>query len=67
MPGLAIVDVLCDLLLAEHIGIDTFLITVSSMDQHGYFTLGTGNDYSSKVARAARHLIVEANSAACTS
>jgi itaconate CoA-transferase len=48
-------------LLAEHIGIDTFLITVSPMDQHGYFTLGTGNDYSSKVARAARHLIVEAN------
>jgi itaconate CoA-transferase len=48
-------------ILAEHIGIDTFLITVSPMDQHGYFTLGTGNDYSSKVARAARHLIVEAN------
>src|SRR5271155_4941895 len=48
-------------LLAEHIGIDTFLVTVSPMDQHGYFTLGTGNDYSSKVARAAKHLIVEAN------
>jgi itaconate CoA-transferase len=48
-------------LLTEHIGIDTFLVTVSPMDRHGYFTLGTGNDYSSKVARAAKHLIVEVN------
>jgi itaconate CoA-transferase len=48
-------------ILTEHIGIDTFLVTVSPMDRHGYFTLGTGNDYSSKVARAARHLIVEVN------
>ena len=48
-------------LLTEHIGIDTFLVTVSPMDRHGYFTLGTGNDYCSKVARAARHLIVEVN------
>ena len=48
-------------ILTEHIGIDTFLITVSPMDRHGYFTLGTGNDYSSKVARAAKHLIVEVN------
>jgi itaconate CoA-transferase len=48
-------------LLTEHVGIDTFLMTVSPMDRHGYFSLGTGNDYSSKVARAARHLIVEVN------
>jgi itaconate CoA-transferase len=48
-------------LLTEHIGIDTFLVTVSPMDRHGFFTLGTGNDYSSKVARAAKHLIVEVN------
>jgi itaconate CoA-transferase len=47
--------------LTEHVGIDTFLVTVSPMDRHGYFTFGTGNDYSSKVARAARHLIVEVN------
>jgi itaconate CoA-transferase len=47
--------------LTEHIGIDTFLVTVSPMDRHGYFTFGTGNDYSSKVARAAKHLIVEVN------
>src|SRR3984957_6465926 len=48
-------------LLTEHVGIDTFLVTVSPMDRHGYFTFGTGNDYSSKVARAAHHLIVEVN------
>src|SRR5580698_1767306 len=48
-------------LLTEHIGIDTFLVTVSAMDRHGYFTFGTGNDYSSKIARAAKHLIVEVN------
>jgi itaconate CoA-transferase len=48
-------------LLTEHVDIDTFLITVSPMDRHGYFTFGTGNDYSSKVARAAKHLIVEVN------
>jgi itaconate CoA-transferase len=48
-------------LLTEHIGIDTFLVTVSPMDRHGYFTFGTGNDYSSKVSRAAKHLIVEVN------
>ena len=34
-------------LLTEHVAIDTFLVTVSPMDRHGYFTLGTGNDYSS--------------------
>jgi itaconate CoA-transferase len=48
-------------LLTEHVGINTFLTTVSPMDRHGYFTFGTGNDYSSKVARAAKHLIVEVN------
>ena len=47
--------------LIEHVGIDTFLMTVSPMDRHGYFSLGTGNDYSSKVARAAHHLLVEEN------
>jgi len=36
-------------LLTEEIGIDTFVCTVSPMDRHGYFTFGTGNDYSTKV------------------
>ena len=48
--------------LSEHIGIDTLVMTVSPMDAHGYFSLGTGNDYSSRVARTARQVIVEVNS-----
>lgn len=48
-------------LLNEEISIDTFVTTVSPMDRHGYFSLGVGNDYSSKVGRAAKHLIVEVN------
>src|SRR5580698_2077807 len=48
--------------LSEHIGIDILVMTVSPMDAHGYFSLGTGNDYSSKVARTARQVIVEVNS-----
>ena len=31
------------------------------MDRHGYFSLGLGNDYSSKVARGAGRLLVEVN------
>src|ERR1700719_4532507 len=48
-------------LLIDEIGIDTFVSTVSMMDRHGYFSFGTGNDYSTKVARAAKRLIVEVN------
>jgi itaconate CoA-transferase len=48
-------------LLIEDIGIDTFVCTVSRMDRHGYFSFGVGNDYSSKVARSAKRLIVEVN------
>jgi itaconate CoA-transferase len=48
-------------LLIDEIGIDTFVCTVSPMDRHGYFSFGTGNDYSTKVARSAKRLIVEVN------
>jgi len=48
-------------LLSEDIGIDTFLVTVAPMDRHGYFSFGLGNDYSTKVARSAKRLIVEVN------
>jgi itaconate CoA-transferase len=48
-------------LLIDEIGIDTFICTVSPMDRYGYFSFGTGNDYSSKVARSAKRLIVEVN------
>ncbi len=48
-------------LLIDDIGIDTFVCTVSPMDAHGYMSFGVGNDYSTKVARSARQLIVEVN------
>jgi itaconate CoA-transferase len=48
-------------LLTEDIGIDTFVCTVSPMDRHGFMSFGTGNDYSTKVARCAKRLIVEVN------
>jgi itaconate CoA-transferase len=48
-------------LLIDEVGIDTFICTVSPMDEHGYFSFGTGNDYSSRVGRAAKRLIVEVN------
>jgi itaconate CoA-transferase len=48
-------------LLTEEIGIDTFMHTVSPIDRHGYFSFGTGNDYSTKVARSAKRLIIEVN------
>ena len=48
-------------LMIDEIGIDTFVVTVSPMDRHGYFSFGVGNDYSTKVARSAKRLIVEVN------
>jgi len=48
-------------LLTEEIGIDSFICTVSPMDRHGYMSFGTGNDYSTKVARSAKRLLVEVN------
>src|SRR4030042_5913525 len=40
---------------------NVFMITVSHMDKHGYFSLGTSCDYSSTVARDCDMLIVEVN------
>ena len=48
-------------LLIEEAQVDTFVCTVSAMDRHGYMSFGTGNDYSTAVARAAKRLIVEVN------
>ena len=48
-------------LMIDEIGIDSFVCTVSPMDSHGYMTFGVGNDYSTKVGRAATRLIVEVN------
>ena len=47
--------------LLTDIGIDTFLVTVSPMDRHGYFSFGLGNDYSTQIARTAKRLLVEVN------
>lgn len=48
-------------LLQEFIGVDVLVTTVSPMDDAGYFSFGTANDFTSTAARAARLLIVEVN------
>lgn len=48
-------------LLSERVPLDAFIITVSPMDRHGWFTFGTSNDYATTAARSARRLIVEVN------
>ncbi len=48
-------------LLTEHIEPDCFMVTVSSMDKHGYFSLGTNADYGASVIRKAKKVIVEVN------
>ncbi|GHF11036.1 4-hydroxybutyrate CoA-transferase [Kordiimonas sediminis] len=48
-------------LLTESISPDYFLVTVSPMDKHGYFSLGTNPDYGATVVRKAKHVIVEVN------
>lgn len=47
--------------LSDFVHIDVFMITVSPMDKHGYFSLGTSCDYASTVARNCDMLIVEVN------
>jgi itaconate CoA-transferase len=48
-------------ILSEDIGIDTLITTVSPMNENGYFTFGTNNDYITSVARSAKRVIVEVN------
>lgn len=48
-------------LMTDPAPIDAFITTVSPMDQHGFFSLGTSNDYGSAVARSARQVFVEVN------
>lgn len=48
-------------LMSEPKPIDTFVVTVSPMDAHGFFSLGTSNDYGLSLARSARRVIVEVN------
>ncbi len=48
-------------MLTENIEPDCFMVTVSPMDKHGYFSLGTNADYGATVIRKARKVIVEVN------
>jgi itaconate CoA-transferase len=48
-------------LLTEHISPDCFVVTVSPMDRHGYFSLGTNADYGASVIRKAKQVILEVN------
>ncbi len=48
-------------LMADVIGIDTFMVAVSPMDAHGYFSIGISGAYTQKVMRQCRQLIVEVN------
>ncbi|MBU4276199.1 MAG: 4-hydroxybutyrate--acetyl-CoA CoA transferase [Proteobacteria bacterium] len=41
--------------------LDVCVTTVSAMDAHGFFSLGTANDFTSTAARKAHKLIVEVN------
>jgi itaconate CoA-transferase len=48
-------------LLTEQIDPHCFMVTVSPMDKHGYFSLGTNADYGASVIRKAHHVVVEVN------
>ena len=48
-------------LLTQTIEPDCFMVTVSPMDKHGYFSLGTNADYGATVIRKARKVVVEVN------
>lgn len=48
-------------MLTENISPDCFIVTVSRMDKHGYFSLGTNADYGASVIRKAKKVIVEVN------
>jgi len=45
----------------DTIDLDTFMITVAPMDDDGFFSLGTNNDFSSVAARQATRLLIEVN------
>jgi itaconate CoA-transferase len=47
--------------ILKEIGIDTFMLTVSPMDDAGFFSCGTNSDYTIPTARTAKKLIVEVN------
>ncbi|BEQ17029.1 4-hydroxybutyrate CoA-transferase [Desulfoferula mesophila] len=48
-------------LISDGPPLDVCVTTVSAMDTHGFFSLGTANDFTSTAARKAGKLIVEVN------
>lgn len=50
-------------IIRDEQSMDVCLITVSSMDEDGYFSFGGANDYTSVAAHTARTVIVEVNPA----
>lgn len=48
-------------LLTENITPHCFMATVSAMDKHGYFSLGTNADYGASVIRKAHKVVLEVN------
>jgi itaconate CoA-transferase len=48
-------------IIRDFMQVDATVTTVSPMDKAGYFSLGTGNDYTSTAARQCKHLIIEVN------
>jgi itaconate CoA-transferase len=47
--------------IPEHRTVDTFVTTVSPMDDDGYFSLGTNADYSCVMCRQSSRIVVEVN------
>ena len=50
-------------LLRDELALDSCILTVSPMDENGYFSFGVANDYTSVAAHCARTVIVEVNPA----
>jgi itaconate CoA-transferase len=48
-------------LIRDFMEVEVTVTTVSTMDQAGYFSFGTANDFTSTAARKAKRLIVEVN------
>lgn len=47
--------------MTEHVKVDTFITTVSTMDDEGYFSFGINPDYAIAVARSGARMILEVN------
>lgn len=50
-----------DRLLSQHLTVDTFMTTVSPMDEDGNFSLGTNSDYSFLLSQSSKRIVLEVN------